>query len=206
MRLRCALLAMALAAVSACGGGPTSAARPGAGAAVTGAPPTAAPGPATPFPPPTAAPTAAAQLDRCHTVGLALTAVGSSGGAAGSFVQTFGMVNRGSTACTFYGYPGMAMLDASGAQLPTHVVRDTGSRFPFVKLGTYTVQPGQTAPFWVHWTSMPVGSETCSTSAGIIVTPPDETTQLRLDGVHIQACNMGQLDVSPVAAPGTKAP
>jgi len=194
------LLLAALVVVCACGGetGTGSAARPSA----------------TPTAQPTAAPTAttggndgaggsSAQPDRCHTVGLSLSTVGPPGVGAGNAVQEFGLTNRGPVACTFFGYVGMALIDAAGNVLPTRVVRDTGTRFPFAHRAQYTVAPGATAPFWVHWEDVPATQPGCTSSAGVLVTPPDETTQLRLDGVQIMACGGGELDVSPVTAPGT---
>jgi Protein of unknown function (DUF4232) len=145
--------------------------------------------------------------DRCHTAGLSLSALGRPGAGAGNVVQEFGLTNRTGAACTFFGYVGMALIDGSGNPLPTRVVRDAGSVFPFAHRATYTVQPGATAPFWVHWEDVVVATQpACTTSAGIVVTPPDETTQLRLDGVQVMACNGGQLDVSPMTAPGTTGP
>ena len=189
----------ALAVLCACGGpGPGSAAQPSGAPSsqVTTLPSTPTPGGGS-----------SSQLDRCHTAGLSLSAVSPPGAATGNVVQEFGLTNRGGSACTVYGYVGMAMIDASGNQLPTRVVRDTGSRFPFAQRALYTVPPGATAPFWVHWEDVPTASQpACTSSAGVIVTPPDETTQLRLDGVHMMACNGGELDVSPVTAPGTKGP
>jgi hypothetical protein len=147
------------------------------------------------------------QVDRCHTDGLSFSALGPPNAGAGNVVREFGLTNRGGSPCTFLGYVGMALIDAGGNQLPTRVVRDTGSFFPFAHRAQYTVQPGATAPFWVHSEDVVVASQpACTNSAGVIVTPPDETTQLRLDGVQIMACNGGELDVSPVTAPGTKGP
>jgi hypothetical protein len=187
------------AALCACGaGGPISAARPSAtpSSVVTTLPSTA-----------TGGGSGGTQLDRCHTSGLALSAPGRPGAAAGNGFQEFGLTNRTGTACWVYGYVGMALIDAAGNQLPTRVVRDTGSRFGFAHLGRYVVAAGATTPFWVHWEDVPVAAQPgCTTSAGLIVTPPDETTQLRLDGVHITACGGGELDVSPVTAPGTTGP
>jgi hypothetical protein len=190
---------LALGVLCACGGGgPGSAAHPSATPSPTSVATTL---------PPTASGAPRPQFDRCHTAGLSLSAASRPNGGAGNFVQEFGLTNRGSAACWVYGYVGMALIDGAGNQLPTRVVRDTGGRFPFAHVGQYTVQPGATAPFWVHWEQVPVGSETsCPTSAGLIVTPPDETTQVRLDGVQITACNGGELDVSPVTAPGTTGP
>jgi hypothetical protein len=193
----CALVLIALAA-GACGGQPGSSARPAATATAVASPPAAT----SPQSPPGGAP---GQLDRCHTSGLALAPLGPPGAAAGNLVQGFGLTNRSGTACWVYGYVGMALLDGAGGELPTRVVRDQGSRFPFAHVARYTVRPGETAPFWVHWGQVPVGAETtCPASAGLLLTPPDETTQLRLDGIQIMACNGGELDVSPVTAPGTK--
>src|SRR5215467_10941601 len=83
-----------------------------------------------------------APVDRCHTGGLSLTAVGAPGAGAGNVFEELGL-------------------------------RNTGSRFPWTHVSQFTVQPGDTAPFWVHWEDVPVGSETsCPTSSGLIVTPP----------------------------------
>lgn len=194
----------ALVVLCACGGGdPASAAHP------SGAPSVAAPTSQVTTLPSTspAAGGSSSQPDRCHTDGLSLSAAGQPNGGAGNFVQEFGLTNRGGAACTFFGYVGMALIDAGGNVLPTRVVRDTGSRFPFAQRAQYRVQPGATAPFWVHWEDVVVASQPgCTSSAGVVVTPPDETTQLRLDGVQIMACGGGELDVSPMTAPGTRGP
>lgn len=188
---------LALVALSGCGGGaPLSAAHP-----------SSTPASAVTTLPPSARAPSAPQLDRCHTAGLSLSVLSQPGGGAGNFVQEFGLTNRAAAPCSVYGYVGMALLDSGGNQLPTRVVRDAGSRFAFARVGQYTVLPGATAPFWVHWEDVPVGAQPgCTTSAGLILTPPDETTQLRLDGVRITACGGGELDVSPVTAPGTTGP
>src|SRR5215471_18381397 len=146
--VRCLLVATLVVLCACGGGGPGSAAHP------SGAPSSAA-GPTsqvTTLPStPTSGGGSSSQLDRCHTAGLSLAAVGQPNAGAGNVVQEFGLTNRGSAACTFFGYVGMALIDAGGNQLPTRVVRDTGSRFPFAQRAQYTVQPGATAPFWVHW-------------------------------------------------------
>lgn len=196
-----ALLLLAVAVVAGCGGGAGSAARPSSAptSVVTTLPSATTGG--------QGSGAGSGQPDRCHTAGLSLTAVGRPGAGAGNIVQEFGLTNHTAAACTFFGYVGMALIDGSGNPLPTRVVRDTGSFFPFAHRNTYMVQPGATAPFWVHWEDVPVAAQpTCTTSAGIIVTPPDETTQLRLDGVQVMACGGGELDVSPVTAPGTTGP
>jgi hypothetical protein len=196
-----ARLALLVLLCCACGGGsPASDARPSATptSVVTTLPTTTA----------TAAGTqGGGQSDRCHTAGLSLSAVGQANAGAGNVVREFGLTNRTTAACTFFGYVGMALIDGAGNALPTRVVRDTGSFFGFAHRATYTVPPGATAPFWVHWEDVVVATQpACTTSAGIIVTPPDETTQLRLDGVQVMACGGGELDVSPVTAPGTTGP
>jgi hypothetical protein len=202
--MRSALVA-AIVVLCACGGGgPSSAAHP-SGAAPSAAAPTSQ---VTTLPStPASGGDSSSQPDRCHTAGLSLSAVGQPNAGAGNVVQEFGLTNRGSVACTFLGYVGMAMIDAGGNLLPTRVVRDDGSRFPFAHRAQYTVPPGATSPFWVHWEDVVTASNPgCTSSSGVIVTPPDETTQLRLDGVQIMACNGGELDVSPMTAPGTKGP
>lgn len=191
-------LAAAMTLLAACqSGGPTSSASAG------------------PLTSPSAAATAAgsgatsstSDLARCHTGGLALAPIGAPGVGAGNVYAELGLTNRTGAACYLYGYVGMALLDAGGNQLPTRVVRDTGSRFPWAHVGLLTLSPGATSPFWMHWEQVPTGTETsCPSAAGLILTPPDETTQLRLDNFRITACSGGELDVSPMTPVGTRAP
>ena len=149
-------------------------------------------------------PSSPAQLDRCHTSGLVLVTVRPAAAGAGNIYVELGLRNSSLNACWVYGFVGAALLDSAGHQLPTRVLRDTGGQwFAFAHVGTYTVQPGATAPFWVHWGDVVVGSNpSCTTGTGLLVTPPDETTQLRMN-LSAMACNGGELDVSPVTAPGT---
>src|SRR5690348_2216580 len=99
------LVLMALVIAASCGGGaPGSAARPAA----------------TPTSEVTTVPSGTGggqgsgsgqQLDRCHTAGLSLSALGRPGAGAGNIVQELGLTSHAGAACTFFGYVGMAMID-----------------------------------------------------------------------------------------------
>jgi hypothetical protein len=203
MRLLVSVAVVGAMVAAACtgGGGPRSAARQDG--AATGNPPVSS---QVPVPAGGQPAGQTPQLDRCHTSGLALVKIGATNGAAGSVYQELGLRNNSLNACWVYGFIGAALLDPAGKQLPTNVLRDTGGRwFPFAHVGTYTVPPGATAPFWMHWSDVVAGSQpACTSGAGILVTPPDETTQLRMN-LSVMACSAGELDVSPVMAPGTTA-
>jgi hypothetical protein len=205
--IRVAVVGVLIASGCTSGGGPQSAAHPNGPPA--GNPPASrqSAGAGTPAPGGGQAGGGTPQTDRCHTSGLALLSVGPSNGAAGNIYQELGLRNNSPNACWVYGFVGAAILDPGGKPLPTNVLRDTGGRwFPFAHVGTYTVAPGATAPFWMHWSDVPVGSlPACTTGTGLLVTPPDETTQLRMN-LSVMACNSGELDVSPVTAPGTTGP
>lgn len=133
----------------------------------------------------------------CAAKDLVATVAGSQG-AAGTFEVTFALRNNTTTACPMNGFPGAQLLDSSGGQLPTHVVR--GGNFPFTNLAPAPVilLGGATAYFNVAYSDVPTGSATsCPTAAQIEVTPPNAVDH---DVVPVQlvVCGAGTLTVSPV--------
>jgi hypothetical protein len=151
-------------------------------------PPTPAGGAATPTP---------TALPRCHTSDLALS-VGQRQGAMGTVYVTFVLEDDSGHACEMYGFPGMLLLDAAGKPLPTTVHWQDG-RLAQPGPSLVVLQPGQTAHFDVAFSNVPRGSETCEETGAVLVTPPDETTQLRVAGAF-RACDAGNVDASPVRA------
>jgi hypothetical protein len=90
------------------------------------------------------------------------------------------------------------MLSASGANLPTQVVRTGSYSFTAIAPTTVILAPGQSAVFNIGYSDVPVGNETsCPTSASVEVTPPNATDHLVLTAA-LAPCGGGTLAVSPV--------
>ncbi len=140
----------------------------------------------------------------CAAGHLTMSVVGSQG-AAGTFELTFALRNSSTSACPMDGYPSAQLLDASGTELPTHVV--SGGNYQFTNFSPAPVQlaPGATAYFNLAYSDVPTGGETtCPTAAQIEVTPPhavdhDVVTE------QVVACAAGTLTVSPVFSAGSPA-
>ena len=134
---------------------------------------------------------------RCATAALTGSVVGSSG-AAGTIETTVALRSTATVPCTLGGYPGLQMLAASGAPLPTTVVRRGSYSFTSMAPTTVTLAPGQSAVFNIGYSDVPVGTETtCPTSASAQVTPPNAFDHLVIDAA-LAPCGGGTLVVSPV--------
>lgn len=159
------------------------------------------PQPASSVAPPAAASSAAAvgPADRCHTSQLAATRVGNAGVATGNVYQQFALTNRSGDSCWLYGYVGLLLEDSGARPLPTQVERGFAPR---LSPRQFTLPPGVGAPFWLHWSDIPSGAAACPEAAILLVTPPNETAQLTVDGISITACR-GMIEESPVMPPGT---
>ena len=111
--------------------------------------------------------------------------------------------NTGPAACSLYGYPGVAGLDAEGNQ----VVQAT--RTPSGYLGGLTpgattpaavdVAPGQVASALVEGTDVPVGTAPCPQYPALLVTPPGATESVRVRAT-LPGCS--PIEVHPVV-PGS---
>jgi hypothetical protein len=165
-------------------------------------PPTPPTSPATPPPvaPPADAPPVAS---RCTVANLVLLQ-GRSGFAAGNIYTAIFFKNRSDRTCWLYGFPGLLMLDASGQAMQTHAVWGLSFAGVSAKPTTVMLAPGVSAPFFIHYTDVTTGNETtCPVASSLLVTPPDETHQLRLPG-GLAPCGHGTIDVSPVTPSGTE--
>jgi Protein of unknown function (DUF4232) len=143
----------------------------------------------------------AAQSQTCQVAQLQITPEQGSG-AAGTIEMSVNLTNHGTTACTMFGYPGMQLLDASGNNLPTTVIRGGGPQFLAAAANqgptTVTLAPQQTAAFSFSYEDVPVGTETtCPTSAHSLITPPGDVTSATVPLV-IAPCGAGTIHVSPV--------
>ena len=147
---------------------------------------------------PSAAASSPASVPRCHTTDLipaAALVTGSAG--AGSESMNVKLTNNSGHTCTIYGYPGMMLEDTNSSGQATTVTRNTA-----VKPATITLANGASAATTVRFDfDMPAKDEpqtgNCEApSVYLLITPPDETTQLSttIIGGPITVCNHGTLD------------
>jgi hypothetical protein len=138
----------------------------------------------------------------CSASQLAVSAT-PLGAAAGHIGFALLFRNTGSATCTLTGYPGVAGLNASGQQV-TQAIRMVNAY-----MGGYQgpppprpviLQAGATASATVQGTDVPSGNQTtCPALAGMLVTPPNTATSVRISQAPPDC---GGLIVTPVV-PGT---
>lgn len=160
-------------------------------------PPSTAAASASPSPSATGAP-------RCHTADLSpsvAVVAGSQG--AGSELMNLTLTNTSGHACTIFGYPGMKLEDQNGNGQATTVTRnrsmtpktvtlaDNGSASTTIHFGFDVPGPGE-----------PTTGPCEPASYSLMITPPDETTQLTapIGGGPVTVCEKGTLDVLPFIA------
>ena len=143
-----------------------------------------------PSPPPSGSTTPA----RCSLAHLKIAEVGSNG-AAGSIQVEVSMRNVGSTSCSLEGYPGMALL-AGTTQLPTTVIRGSSVVVPAIHPRLVVLSPGRSAAYVFGYSDVPTGNQTCPTSTGLEVTPPNAYQHATIS-FQSTACG-GVLTTSPV--------
>jgi len=155
------------------------------------APPAAPPASAGSQPPSSAASSApGTTVPGCRTSALQLTHSRVEGTAGSSYV-TYYLQNRGPAACTLTGFPGFALLDASGAIIQRPAQR-TDAHY-----STATLHPDDRVQFLVRTLDPGVPGTGCSAAwrtAQVQVYPPNETSPLRQPST-LQACD---LTVGPV--------
>jgi Protein of unknown function (DUF4232) len=134
---------------------------------------------------------------RCANANLSASISGSSA-AAGTIEATVALKSTSATACVLGGYPGLQLVSAANANLPTTVVRKGNYSFTAMAPTTVTLTNGQSAYFNIGYSDVPVGTETsCPTSASLEVTPPNALDHLVIPA-SLAPCGGGTLVVSPV--------
>ncbi len=88
-------------------------------------------------------------------------------------------------------------LRRNGRNVPTNLVRAQGPSHRVV------LQPGDRAITTLHWTVIPAPSEPQSgacepTPRRALITPPDETTSLRIRWTGGAVCQHGRIDATPL--------
>lgn len=136
---------------------------------------------------------------RCGT-GMLAARLRMAGPAAGSRYAVLVLTNQSVVSCRVHGYAGMLLLAASGAALPTNVIRLRPGPPAVVPL-----RPGQSAWAMVHWSVVPDSGEPqhgpCQPTPGRAwVTPPDERTQLTVAWDFGPVCQHGTIRLDPFAA------
>lgn len=194
--------AVAALALSACSGGSSSSNADAAApqqSATSSAPAASesASAPATPTESAPASPTPTGPVE-CTTKDLRADVVPGQS-AAGQRYAALVFTNTSASSCFVVGYPGLQLLSASGGTVPTDVVRSAGTK------KQVTLAQGEKASTLMHWSVVPGPGEptdsACEpTAATLLVTPPDQTTQLRSAWEGGQVCLKGRIDVRPLEA------
>lgn len=105
-------------------------------------------------------------------------------GAAGHTGYVLRFSNHSAQACSLYGYPGVAGLDASGDQVSeaTRMLRGYMGGLPAGDDAPATVVllPSESASARVEGTDVPIGTQPCPHLSGMLVTAPNDYQATRL--------------------------
>ncbi|MCC9311773.1 DUF4232 domain-containing protein [Kitasatospora sp. RB6PN24] len=132
---------------------------------------------------------AAAAGSRCHTDELRADVQLQPDFPGNAMVM---LVNKGTRTCTVDGYLGYGGLaaDNSRVDLTTNRVAYPGAPIQVA------LEPGATAFSGLKWSSCDKADAGCEVLAGLVVTPPDETTRLTADVLGVDGQAVPQLTVS----------
>jgi hypothetical protein len=152
---------------------------------------------------------ASASWPQCGTSQVRVTAIGK-GAALGHLGVLFTLQNTSSASCRLYGYPGLLMLDSTGAPLPTTVVRAVNGSYLIARVAPHWVAlaPGSVGSFDLEYGDNPVGTQVNEPYA--TACPAAQSAEVTLPGaddhsvvpVSMAPCG-GQVLVSPVV-PGSQ--
>lgn len=141
----------------------------------------------------------------CTTSDLSASMAPGSPG-AGQRSATLVLTNISGRACQTYGYPGLGLVGADGATLPSHVIWG-GPGDP----GRSTVQlaAGGTASAAMSWSAMPGTGDAATgpcqpAAATLLVTPPDERESLHVPFGQ-SVCEGGRITVTALVG-GSRGP
>jgi Protein of unknown function (DUF4232) len=148
------------------------------------------------------APAGAAGAAACTTTDLKASTGNGGGGAAGSFYSFIDFTNTSKAPCTLYGYPGVSLTAASGAQIGAAATRNTATAPTLV-----TLAPGATANAELRMTDptvYPTGKCQPATSAYLKIYPPNQTqpVQISFKGSTCASSSVKMLAIG-VVTPGS---
>ncbi len=156
------------------------------------------PSPATPSATPSAATSSSASGGGCTPGGLKVT-VGAESAGSGHRSVALVFTNVGSTPCTLHGYPGVAALNATGAQIAQATRTPSGylgGLAPGRAIPYVTLAAGQSASATVEAMAFNASDgSACTAYAGLLVTPPNETRSVRVPWTN-DGCS--GLEIHPV--------
>ncbi len=135
---------------------------------------------------------------RCHTGCLYVTVSGTNG-ALGHIAVTLRFRSIAPALCSFYGFPGLQLVSATGQDMATRVLWGTGSQLPNVPTKTILVKPGAAAYATFMYADVPTGSEACPAVGYYLVTPPDERTSVAVPANGATPCG-GRISITPIMA------
>ena len=128
----------------------------------------------------------------CPTSQLSAS-LGASQGAAGHVIVPLSLTNHGRTTCVLAGYPGVSLLDGSGAPIGTPATRATRPVSPTL------LAPGAGAQTELESQNPGLSPTPCwATSTTIKVYPPNQLDSLTIAGAF-QVCG-GEFTVTPMAS------
>jgi Protein of unknown function (DUF4232) len=88
--------------------------------------------------------------------------------AAGTTRVRYIFWNVGPATCSFFGYPGMSLVNKYGRPMQTRVIRAPATAF------TVLVRPGGRASFYARYSDVPRNAETCPAARAALVWPPND--------------------------------
>jgi hypothetical protein len=177
---------VAAIALAACGGGDSGSTTPTTRRSTT-----------TTTPPTTAATTSTAPRSDTCLVGQLSAVITNPNAGAGQRQATVVFTNTGSQPCTMFGYIGMQLLGAGGANIPTNVVRTPAT--PTL----VTVAPGAKSSAALQWGAIAGSGEPTNgpcepEPSQVQITPPNETHQLLVNWTGGPVCEQGTINTKPV--------
>lgn len=110
------------------------------------------------------------------------------------------LTNTSSRTCTVYGYPGLQLIGAGGAKIPTDTHR--GPTFFTKDPGPHLIvlQHGQSAWSGLETLDVEGPGESCDTqTTSLAIIPPDETTSLTVP-YNVRPCQHGRIDETALQA------
>ncbi len=140
--------------------------------------------------------TTSASASQCTTGQLSVS-VGQAQGAAGSVIIPLVFQNTGTTSCTMQGYPGVSLVDASGAQVGPAAAQ-TGQATPLVTLPagqSTTAIFRQANPGVLNCTPVPV--------QGFRVYPPGQTASVIATASNLGTCPNAAQESPQISPVGT---
>lgn len=127
--------------------------------------------------------------DACVAADLTPVSEGSNG-AAGTIIWTVGLKNTGNSTCKTYGWPGAQFLDSNGKPIGQPATRTTTTMASgTVHPSSITLNPGDTAQFYIQVNDAAGGGAGCTNAAYLQIYAPDDTTAMRLStSQQVQYC------------------